>query len=125
MDPDFAVRLAAIEHLHALGRRFDDLIPRRELLELLALGLAAGAQASSIVYIKRGHVWLAKSDGTGQRALTRNGTPSNPYRSPAYSDAGVITAVRGRRDIYFFNRRGRQLRRKRDLSAGPHPRSTR
>ena len=33
----------------------------------------------------------------------------------------MITAVRGRRDIYFFNRRGRQLRRKRDLSGGPTP----
>ena len=88
---------------------------------LITLGLAAGAQASSIVYIKRGDVWLAKSNGTGQRALTTNGTPANPYRSPAYSDAGVITAARGRRDIHFFNRRGRQLRRKRDLSGGPTP----
>jgi putative restriction endonuclease len=32
VDPDFEVRLAAIEHLHALSRRFDDLIPRSEIL---------------------------------------------------------------------------------------------
>jgi hypothetical protein len=79
------------------------------------------AQASSIVYIKRGDVWLAKSNGKGQRAITRNGTPARPYRSPAFSDGGVITAVSGRRDIHFFNRRGKRLRRARDLSGGPTP----
>jgi len=78
----------------------------------------AGARASSIVYIKRGDVWLANSSGKSQRAITKNGTPGNPYRSPAYSNKGVITAVRGRRDLYFFNRRGGQLRKKRSISAG-------
>ena len=92
------------------------------LVALLAtLALVAGAQASSIVYIKRGDVWLAKSNGRGQRAITKDGTPRRPYRSPAYSDKGVITAVKGRRDIHFFNRRGKRLRRKRDLSGGPTP----
>ena len=33
----------------------------------------------------------------------------------------MITAVKGRRDIHFFNRRGKKLRRKRDLSGGPTP----
>ena len=86
------------------------------------LGLIASAttaHASSIVYIKRGDVWLAKSNGKGQRAITRNGTPGNPYRSPSYSDKGVITAVRGRRDIHFFNRRGKRVRARRDISGGP------
>ncbi len=89
------------------------------LVVLLAtLACVASAQASSIVYIKRGDVWLAKANGKGQRAITKNGTAGNPYRSPAYSNKGVITAVRGRRDIYFFNRRGKQVRRKRSISAG-------
>ncbi len=83
-----------------------------------ALAFSAGAHASSVVYIKRGDVWLAKSNGKGQRALTKNGTARNPYRSPAYSNKGVITAIRGRRDIYFFNRRGRTVRRKRNISGG-------
>jgi hypothetical protein len=61
---------------------------------------------------------LANSSGKSQRAITKNGTPGNPYRSPAYSNKGVITAVRGRRDLYFFNRRGGQLRKKRSISAG-------
>ncbi|HYP47666.1 MAG TPA: hypothetical protein VEQ61_03420 [Thermoleophilaceae bacterium] len=87
----------------------------------LCLGTAASAHASSIVFIKRGDIWLARSDGKGQRALTKNGTPRSPYRSPAYSDRGVITAVKGQRDIYFFDRRGKQLRRKRDLTGGPTP----
>ena len=84
----------------------------------MTLAGVASAQASSIVYIKRGDVWLANSNGKSQRAITKNGTPGNPYRSPAYSNKGVITAVRGRRDIYFFNRRGQQLRKKRSISAG-------
>jgi len=33
--PDFPVRLAAIEHVHGLSRRFDDLIPRDEILRNL------------------------------------------------------------------------------------------
>jgi hypothetical protein len=61
---------------------------------------------------------LANSSGKSQSAITKNGTPGNPYRSPAYSNKGVITAVRGRRDLYFFNRRGGQLRKKRSISAG-------
>src|SRR5688500_15814963 len=96
---------------------------RRHLLILLVvlaatLAFAGTAHASSIVYIKGGDVWLAKPDGSGQRALTKNGTAGNPYRSPAYSDGGVITAVRGRRDIHFLNRRGRRIRKKRDISGG-------
>lgn len=88
-------------------------------LAALALVFAASAHASSLVYIKNGDVWLANADGKRQRAITRNGTPANPYRSPAYSDAGVITAVRGRRAIHFFNRRGKRVRRARDISGGP------
>jgi WD40-like Beta Propeller Repeat len=88
---------------------------------LAALALAGGAEAGSIVYIKGGDVWLAKENGTGQRALTKDGTPANPYRSPAYSDAGVITAVKNRRDVYFFDRRGRQLRKPRNITGGPLP----
>ena len=83
--------------------------------------LAPAAQADSIVYIKQGDVWLANAKGKRQRAITRNGTAGNPYRAPAYSDSGVITAVRGRRQIHFFNRRGKRIRRARDLTGGPTP----
>ncbi len=88
---------------------------------LITLVPATSAQASSMVYIKRGDVWLADGNGKRQRAITKNGTPGNPYRSPAYSDKGVITAVRGRRDVHFFDRRGKKLRRARDLTGGPTP----
>lgn len=88
---------------------------------LVSLVFAAEAQASSIVYIKRGDVWLANANGKKQRPITKNGTPGNPYRSPAYSDRGVITAVKGRRDIHFFNRGGKRLRKARDVSGGPTP----
>jgi WD40-like Beta Propeller Repeat len=92
------------------------------LVTLVAtLAIASSAEASSIVFIKGGDVWIAKSNGKGQRAITRNGTRRNPYRSPASSDKGVITAVRGRRDISFFNRRGKRLRKPRDIAGGPVP----
>jgi WD40-like Beta Propeller Repeat len=95
---------------------------RTALLAALAtLTISASAHASSIVYIKRGDVWLAKANGKGQRPITKDGSPRNPYRSPAYSDRGVITAVKGRRDIHFFNRSGDRLRKKRDLTGGPTP----
>jgi hypothetical protein len=101
---------------------------RRRLLAFLPVALIASlavgttaADASSIVFIKRGDVWLSKADGSRQRAITKNGTPRNPYRSPAYSSKGVITAVKGRRDIHFFNRSGKRLRKKRDLTGGPTP----
>src|SRR5918999_1646549 len=97
------------------------LSPALVLALLATLVFAAGAEASSIVYIKRGDVWLAKSNGKRQRAITRDGTARSPYRSPAYSNKGVITAVKGRRDIHFFNRRGKRLRKKRDISGGPTP----
>jgi hypothetical protein len=83
------------------------------------LATAAAAGASSIVFIKKGDVWAAKANGKGQRAITTDGTPANPYRSPSASDAGVITAVRGRRDVHFLNRRGVALRKARDISGGP------
>lgn len=100
--------------------------PTRQIPVLLialvaALALAATAQASSIVFIKGGDVWLAKANGTGQRALTKDGTAGNPYRSPAYSDSGLITAVKGRRDIHFFDRRGKRVRKKRNIGGGSTP----
>ncbi len=100
---------------------------RRSLIAVLllaaaaTLATAATAGASSIVFIKKGDVWAAKANGTGQRAITTNGTPANPYRSPSASNAGVITAVRGRRDVHFLNRRGVALRKARDISGGPTP----
>ena len=104
----------------------DAVIRRRPIYAVLvtlaaSVAAPAGAEASSIVFIKGGDVWLAKSDGKAQRPLTSDGTPRNPYRSPAYSNRGVITAVKGRRDIHFFNTRGKRIRKKRDISGGPTP----
>ena len=102
-------------------------LARRRLIPILlvalaaSLALAVSASASSIVFIKRGDVWLANSNGKSQRAITKDGSSRNPYRSPAYSNRGVITAVKGRRDVHFFNRRGKRIRKKRDISGGPTP----
>ena len=81
----------------------------------------AAVQADSIVYVKRGDVWLAKPDGTGARALTRNGTPRKPYRSPSQSDAGTIVALEGKRTLHVLNRRGKRLQRPRSITGAPMP----
>jgi hypothetical protein len=83
--------------------------------------LAAQADADSLVYVKRGDVWLAGADGKGQRPLTRDGTPRNSYRSPSQSNAGTIVALKGRRTLHVFNRKGRRLRRPRSITGGPVP----
>jgi hypothetical protein len=102
-------------------------LARSRTLLLAALATAAllapagTAHADSIAFIKRGDVWLADGDGSPQRALTRNGTPRNPYRSPTQADNGTIAALKGRRNVHFFNRRGRQIRRARSVTGGPTP----
>ena len=100
---------------------------RRLLVAAIIVGglvggvFAAPAGADSIVYVKRGDVWLANSDGKGQRPLTRDGTPRNAYRSPSQSNAGTIVALKGRRTLHVFNRSGRRLRRPRSITGGPIP----
>jgi hypothetical protein len=92
------------------------------VLSLLAGGaFAAPARADSIVYVKRGDVWLANANGKAQRPLTTDGTPRNAYRSPSQSNAGTVVALKGRRTLHVFNRRGRRVRRPRSITGGPTP----
>ena len=85
------------------------------------LALPATAAADSIVYIKGGDVWLAKGNGKSQRPVTRDGTSRNAYRSPSQADNGTIVALKGRRTLHVFNRRGRRLRRARSITGAPIP----
>lgn len=79
------------------------------LLALLgALVLAASAQASSIVFIKGGNVWLSHPDGSGQYQVTLDGTPDGPYRSPSQADDGTIVAARGS-SLYRMSQNGTLL----------------
>jgi hypothetical protein len=99
---------------------------RRRLAVVIAaaagsLAGAGEARADSIVYVRGGDVWLARGDGTGARALTRDGTRQDPYRSPTQSDRGVIVALKGRRDVVLIDRRGRRRPRARDITGGPTP----
>lgn len=80
------------------------------LLGLLP-GLTSAAQAANngtIVFIKDHDIWLAKGDGSSQRAVTKDGTYANPYRSPSLSDNGVIAASHGTR-IYRLTQAGKVL----------------
>ena len=60
----------------------------RILLAAIAIALvpAAAASADSIVFVKDANVWVASPDGSGQRQLTKDGTPDHPYRSPSQAD---------------------------------------
>lgn len=94
------------------------------LLTVAACGSAAGATPSaaasghvvttastlpgSIVYLKNNNVWIANGDGTGSRAVTRDGTKSNPYYSPSESDTGVVVAAHSL-DIVRMTQGGRVL----------------
>jgi hypothetical protein len=65
----------------------------RILLAACALALVpATAQADSIVFVKDSNVWVASPDGSNLRALTRDGTPDHPYRSPLQADDGTVAA---------------------------------
>lgn len=93
------------------------------LSRLMAVALIAGAlvvaaprtpaaqaatMAGSIVFIKNHNVWVSRPDGSGQRALTTNGTSSSPWRSPDQSDVGTVVATRGTR-VYRMNQWGTEL----------------
>jgi putative restriction endonuclease len=81
VDPDFAVRLAAIEHMHALSRRFEDLIPRRELLRNLELGGRRYPLVNPQSGIHRPRNFV------GPAALTILTTAPKPSAPPPYEDA--------------------------------------
>jgi hypothetical protein len=61
---------------------------------LAALALAPTASAGSIVFLK-GDGNVALTDGVQTRAVTADGTASNPYGTPSQADDGTIVATRG------------------------------
>lgn len=72
----------------------------------VAVGLgAASAQASSIVYINGGNVWLANPDGSGARKVSTGGG----YTSPSQADDGTIVAAHGSSNLVRMDRHGHQL----------------
>jgi putative restriction endonuclease len=81
VDPDFHVRLAAIEHLHALSRRYEDLIPRSELLRNLVLD----GERYALVNPQSGIHRPRRFRGTA--ALTIVTAAPRPSAPPPYEDA--------------------------------------
>lgn len=71
---------------------------------LASLGAAAGAEASSIAYVKDGNVWLTSPDGARRYQVTFDGG----YASPSQADDGTIVALRGQH-IVRMDRSGRLL----------------
>jgi hypothetical protein len=58
---------------------------------------ARGTSAGTIVYIYNYNVWVARGDGTGARALTKDGSFAAPYGSPSQSDGGIVVATHSER----------------------------
>jgi hypothetical protein len=71
---------------------------------------AAGTPAGTLVFIKDHNVWLSKGDGSGARALTRDGSFATPYVAPSQSDNGIIVAGRIR-EIVRMDQAGQVLNR--------------
>jgi hypothetical protein len=66
------------------------------LAALLALPAAAAAAPSgSVVFVREGDVWRIDAAGTREQAITRDGGPTRPYRSPSQARNGVVVALRG------------------------------
>lgn len=71
---------------------------------------ARSTSAGTLVYIKSFNVWIARGDGSGARALTKDGTAAFPYGAPSQSDNGTIVASYNR-DIVRMNQQGKVLNR--------------
>ena len=56
---------------------------------------APAAEADWITYVTNHNVWVARPDGSGAHAVTRDGTAAVSYRSPSMDDHGVIVAGHG------------------------------
>lgn len=56
---------------------------------------ATSTNLGTIVYVKNHNVWIARGNGTGAHAVTKNGTKADPYRSPSESNRGTIAAAHG------------------------------
>ena len=96
MDPDLPIRLAAIEHMHALSRDFDDLIPRREILQNLVIE----GERYAIVNPQSGIHRPRRFKGAA--AMTIVTTAPKPGSPPPYED--VFNDVDG--TILYSYRRG-------------------
>lgn len=64
----------------------------------------------SIAFIRNHNIWIARADGTGATAVTRDGTAAKPYRFPSMSDTGIIATVRDEA-IVLLKQNGTVLRR--------------
>ncbi|MBA3748083.1 MAG: HNH endonuclease [Solirubrobacterales bacterium] len=81
MDPDFRVRLAAIDRLQALQLRYDDMIPRREILKNILVDDRSYALFNPQAGIHRPRLFR------GSAALTIVTAAPRANRPPPYDDA--------------------------------------
>jgi hypothetical protein len=62
---------------------------------IIAFAVDAPAQGASMVFVKKGDVWISRPDGSRQKAITKDGRPGNAYFSPSIADNGTIVALKG------------------------------
>ena len=87
---------------------------------LVALAVAAPAQGDTMVFIKKGNVWMAKDDGSRQVRITRDGKTSRPYFSPSVADNGTIVALKGIH-LHSFKPNGARVVKARQWAINPSP----
>src|SRR5689334_1275033 len=95
------------------ARRLPMNLVRAALLAICAtLGVTASAHAASIAYIAPdANLRLVSPDGSRNIAISTNGTPDQPYRSPSQTDSGRIVAIKSLSTsgmAFFFNQNGDQ-----------------
>ena len=81
--------------------------------------VAATSTAGSIAYLKGGNIWVMRPDGSRQRLVTHNGSPSNPYQYPTQADDGTIEAEQSYTTLSHLDRNGRLLGPRMKVASGP------
>lgn len=60
---------------------------------------AAAAAPGTLVYVKDFNVWVARTDGSGARRITADGTAAHQYHSPSQADTGAIVVAKDERIV--------------------------
>lgn len=76
----------------------------------VAAATARPSVPGSLLFVRDHDVWIARTDGSGARALTTDGSWEHPYLSPSQADDGTIVAAHDER-IVVMRPSGRVVRR--------------
>jgi hypothetical protein len=87
---------------------------------VLLLAAASPVHGAAMVFIKKGDVYMARPDASGQVRIAKDGTRGNPYFSPTIADNGTIVALRGVH-LHSFRPSGKRIVKPRQWAIDPTP----